>query len=98
MRYWPISSLRLAPKTERGLNAALETRKLSAEVYKACIVASRFTSAAAVHGLVLIKDEGSLPKHAYLKRPPATDLEWLERSCMYENFDGEMFLMINSLH
>jgi hypothetical protein len=98
MRYWPVSSLRLSPEVERGLNAALETRKLPVDVYEACIVACQFTPATTVHGMVLIKDECSLPKHAFLKRPPVTDLEWLERFCMCENFDGEMFLMISASH
>jgi hypothetical protein len=102
MRYWPISTIRnwsyLAPEVGRGLDAAIETRKLTQECYTACVLACDFVPAAPVHGLVLIKDEDSLPKHAYLNKPPIEELRHLERFCMYENFDGEMFLMIHSLH
>jgi hypothetical protein len=101
MRYWPISSIRnwpyLAPEVVRGLDTALATRKLTQDCYRACIRACEFVPAAPV-GLVLIKDEGSLPKHAFLKRPEATELSHLERSCVFENFDGEMFLMVSALH
>jgi hypothetical protein len=101
IRYWPISTIRnwpyLAPEIARGLDVALETRKLTQECYRACILACDFIPAAPV-GLVLIKDEGSLPKHAFLKKPPAADLGHLERFCMCENFDGEMFLMVSALH
>jgi hypothetical protein len=98
MRYWPVSSLCLTANMARGLHTALETRKLSAEVYRACLVACEFTPAATIHGMVLIKDDCSLLKHAFLKRPAATDLGRLERFCICENFDGEMFLMISSSH
>jgi hypothetical protein len=100
MRYWPISSIRhcLTPAAARALDAAPETKALSERFYIACISACQFVPAAPVHGLVLIKDEGSLPKHAFLKRPGAAELSHLERFCICENFDGEMFLMINSSH
>jgi hypothetical protein len=101
MRYWPISAIRnwphLAPATVRALDAALVTRQLTSECYVACIRACDSVPAAPV-GLVLIKDEGSLPKHAFLKRPEAAELCHLERFCMCENFDGEMFLMVSALH
>jgi hypothetical protein len=101
MHYWPISTVRnwpyLAPATVRALDAVLETRKLAPTCYIACIRACEFVPAASV-GLVLIKDEGSLPKHAFLKRPEAAEFCHLERFCMCENFDGEMFLMLSALH
>ena len=100
MRYWPISSIRhcLSPAGIRALDAAPSTRALPERFYIACVSACQFVPAAPVHGLVLIKDEDSLPKHAFLKRPPTTELEHLERFCICENFDGEMFLMISALH
>jgi hypothetical protein len=102
MRYWPISTIRswpcLTPATMRALDAAAETRELAPVCYRACIRACNFVPAAPVHGLVLIRDEGSLPKHAFLKRPEAAELWHLERFCMCENFDGEMFLMVSALH
>ncbi len=101
MRYWPISTIRnwphLAPAIVRALDVALETRKLAPACYIACIHACDSVPAASV-GLVLIKDKGSLPKHAFLKRPEAAELWHLERFCMCENFDGEMFLMVSALH
>lgn len=101
MRYWPISSIRnwpwLAPATVRALDIALETRKLAPACYVACIHACSFVPAIPV-GLVLIKDEGSLPKHAFLERPGPLAFQCLERFCICENFDGEMFLMASALH
>jgi len=98
MRYWPISSLRLEPDIARELRTALKTRKLPADVYIACILACDFVPAATIHGMVLIKDECSLPKHAFLQRPPITELSHLERFCICENFDGQMFLLVSSSH
>jgi hypothetical protein len=102
MRYWPMSSIRnwpyLSPAAARVLDAAPETKTVPQRFYIACVHACRSVPAAPVNGLVLIKDENSLPKHAYLKKPPTTELGYLERFCMCENFDGEMFLMISALH
>jgi hypothetical protein len=101
MRYWPISTIRnwphLDPEVARGLDVALETRKLAPSCYMACIRACDSVPSTLI-GLVLVKDEGSLPKHAFLKRPGALVLHHLERFCMCENFDGEMFLMVSALH